>query len=175
MKEQGWFSRKRHLICLSSSILSQDSIFQSFISILACSWWWWWLWLDFDGHVDGHGYGWILMVMVMAWFWWWWWYWWLWLDFGHRYRLVQLDLFGIYDNVLMFREAFQGEKHISEQIFVYWKKMVDSVVKDTNLYFELHFQDIKYFKYFFLFQHGDFMRGLWLYQYMEDWVWSFFS
>ena len=29
------------------------------------------------------------------------------------------------------------------------KKMVDSVVKDTNLYFELHFQDIKYFKYFF--------------------------
>ena len=27
--------------------------------------------------------------------------------------------------------------------------MVDSVVKDTNLYFKLHFQDIKYFKYFF--------------------------
>ena len=35
MKEQGGFSWKRHLICLSSLILSQDTIFQSFISILA--------------------------------------------------------------------------------------------------------------------------------------------
>ena len=29
--------------------------------------------------------------------------------------------------------------------------MVDSVVKDTNLYFKFHFQDIKYFKYFFFY------------------------
>ena len=29
--------------------------------------------------------------------------------------------------------------------------MVDSVVKDTNLYFKLHFQDIKYFNFFFYF------------------------
>ena len=33
--------------------------------------------------------------------------------------IVQLNLFGIYDNVLRFREVFQGEKHISKQIFVY--------------------------------------------------------
>ena len=65
----------------------------------------------FHGHVDGDGYGWILMVMVMAWFWWSWWWWWLWLDFGHRYGLVQLDLFGIYDNVLISGRHFKAFQH----------------------------------------------------------------